>query len=191
MGNVIPYIFGDDATSSLQRAQMERAGMSETEINNTLTRDLKKLVDEKALESLQNIASFGTTKEYAQSEKRNTIEKVAGFLSESIGTATSAGGNPTLSKLAFFAQSYNAMSDQMTSSEFDKLNIFEKKLMSVPYGIAIGYLERLGFKATTGGSKLLDNLVIGFFSIRLTIFSVSIYIIIVIVFILFFFGFVF
>ena len=159
VADVIPYIFGDDATSSLQRAQMERAGMSETEINNTLTRDLKKLVDEKALESLQNIASFGTTKEYAQSEKRNTIEKVAGFLSESIGTATSAGGNPTLSKLAFFAQSYNAMSDQMTSSEFDKLNIFEKKLMSVPYGIAIGYLERLGFKATTGGSKLLDNLV--------------------------------
>ena len=159
VADLLPLYFGDDATSSLQRSKMVAAGMSDTEINNALTRDLKSKVNEKAMESLQNILSFGTTKEYVQSENRNDLEKVASFLSESIGTVASAGGNPTLSKLAFFAQSYNAIEDQMKSSDFDELNIFEKKLMSVPYGMAIGYLERLGFKATTGGSKLLNGLV--------------------------------
>ena len=159
VADLLPLYFGDDATSSIQRSKMVDAGMTDTEINNALTRDLKSRVNEKMVESLQDIVSFGTTKEYVQSENRNDIEKVAGFLSESIGTAASAFGNPVLSKLAFFAQSYNAIEDQMKSSEFDELNIFEKKLMSVPYGMAIGYLERLGFKATTGGSKLLNSVV--------------------------------
>jgi ribosomal protein S18 acetylase RimI-like enzyme len=164
---LVSYL-GDDATSSLQRSKMVDAGMNDTEINNSLRRDLKDKVTKKAVESLQDILSFGTTKEYVQSEKRNDIEKVASFLSESIGTAASAGGNAVLSKLSFFAQSYNSMEDQMNSSEFDKLNIFEKKLLSVPYGIAIGYLERLGFRATTGGSKVLNGLVTSSISRALT-----------------------
>jgi hypothetical protein len=168
VADILPFYFGDDATSSLQRSKMEAAGMSNTEINNALTRDLKNKVNEKAVESLQDILSFGTTKEYVESEKRNDIEKVASFLSESIGTIASAGGNPTLSKLAFFAQSYNAMEDQMKSSEFDELNIFEKKLLSVPYGMVIGYLERLGFKVSTGGSKLLNGIVTSSISRALT-----------------------
>ena len=159
VADAVPFIFGENATSSVQRTKMEAAGMSDTEINNTLTRDLKESVNKKAVKSLQDIASFGTTEEYAQSEDRNDLEKVAGFLAESVGTGLSAGGNTTLSKLAFFAQSYNAMEDQMNSKEFDDLNLAEKKLMSVPYGIAIGFLERLGFKATTGGSKLLSGVV--------------------------------
>ena len=159
VADLLPLYFGDDATSSLQRSKMVAAGMSDTEINNALTRDLKSKVNEKAMESLQNILSFGTTKEYVQSEKRNDLEKVASFLSESIGTIASSGGNPTIAKLAFFAQSYNAIEEQMKSSDFDELSIFEKKLMSVPYGMAIGYLERLGLKATTGGNKLLNGLV--------------------------------
>ena len=165
---ILPFIFGEDATSSLQRSKMVDAGMSDTEINNALTRDLKEKVNDKAMESLQDILSFGTTKEYVQSENRNDIEKVASFLSESIGTVASAGGNPTLAKLAFFAQSYNAMEDQMKSSEFDELNIFEKKLLSVPYGMVIGYLERLGFKVSTGGSKLLNGIVTSSISRALT-----------------------
>jgi GNAT superfamily N-acetyltransferase len=137
----------------VQQVRLKASGMSDSDIKDYASKQLRKGVVTDALEGAKDLYSLGTTEAYAQSEDRNDIEKTASFLAESIGTALSAGGNPLLTKLAFFSQSYNAIEDEMNSSEFDGMSQMEKKIMSVPYGLVIGQLDRLGFKLSTGIAK--------------------------------------
>jgi hypothetical protein len=154
----------------VQREKLKASGMTDNEIKDYASKQLRKQIVPQIEKGLTDLVSFGTTDEYIQSKDRGDLEKVASFLSESIGTAISAGGNPALQKVAFFSQSYNAIEDEMNSSQFDGLNQFEKKLISVPYAMTIGALENLGFKFATGTTKnpifnkLVNNIVFRTFS---------------------------
>jgi hypothetical protein len=152
--DVVPLLIPSEyMISEVQQARLKASGMSEADIRDYAAKQLRKGVVDEALKGAKDLYSLGTTEAYAQSKDRNDIEKTASFLAESIGTAISGGGNPLLTKLAFFSQSYNAIEDEMNSPEFDGLSQMEKKIMSVPYGIVIGQLDRLGFKLSTGIAK--------------------------------------
>ena len=145
----------------VQQVRLKASGMSDADIKDYASKQLRKGVVSDALKGAEDFYSLGTTEEYTQSKDRSTMENVASFLAESIGTAVSGGGNPLLTKLAFFSQSYNAIEDEMNSPEFDGMSQMEKKIMSVPYGLAIGALDRLGFKVSTGVAKnaMLNKLI--------------------------------
>jgi hypothetical protein len=152
--DVVPLLIPSEyMIPEVQQVRLKASGMSDSDIKDYASKQLRKGVVTDALEGAKDLYSLGTTEAYAQSEDRNDIEKTASFLAESIGTALSAGGNPLLTKLAFFSQSYNAIEDEMNSPEFDGMSQMEKKIMSVPYGIVIGALDRLGFKISTGIAK--------------------------------------
>ena len=145
----------------VQQVRLKASGMSEADIRDYAAKQVRQGVLEEGLQATKDIFSLGTTEEYVQSQDRGDLEKVASFLAESIGTAVSGGGNPLLTKLAFFSQSYNAIEDEMNSPEFDGMSQMEKKIMSVPYGLVIGALDRLGFNVATkiGSNPVLNKLI--------------------------------
>jgi hypothetical protein len=145
----------------VQQVRLKASGMSEADIRDYAAKQVRQGVLEEGLKATKDIFSLGTTEEYVQSQDRNDLEKVASFLAESIGTAVSGGGNPLLTKLAFFSQSYNAIEDEMNSPEFDGMSQMEKKIMSVPYGLVIGALDRLGFNVATkiGSNPVVNKLI--------------------------------
>jgi hypothetical protein len=158
--DILPYVV--DAVDPITKSRLKDEGYSDSEIADYASKQLKNTVVKDIEKGVVNIGSLGqTTEEYLQSEDRGVLENTLGFLANSIGTGLSGGGNGALTKLAFFSQSYNGMSDQMTGPEFDRLTETEKKLISVPYALVIGGLERLGFKFTTSTSKnpLLNKLI--------------------------------
>jgi hypothetical protein len=95
----------------------------------------------------------GTNKEYYQDPNNSKIFQALNAVVESVGTAVSGGGSKALTTAAFFALSYNAMEDQMSGPDFDHLTENEKKLISVPYGLVIGQMEKFGFKVAAGAGK--------------------------------------
>jgi hypothetical protein len=145
----------------VEQVRLKASGMTDSQIKDYAAKQLRKGVVNEALEGAKDLYSLGTTEAYAQSKDRNDIEKTASFLAESIGTAISGGANPLLSKIAFFSQSYNAIEDEMNSPQFDGMSQMEKKIMSVPYGIVIGQLDRLGFNVATkiGSNPVLNKLI--------------------------------
>ena len=145
----------------VQQVRLKASGMTDAEIKDYASKQLRQGIVSEALEGAKDLYSLGTTDEYMQSKDRNDIEKTAAFLAESIGTAISGGGNPLLTKAAFFAQSYNAIEDEMNSPEFNSLSQMEKKIMSVPYGLVIGALDKLGFDVATKVSSMpiVNNLI--------------------------------
>ena len=157
--DVIPYLSAP--VDPMTEQKLKATGYTDAQIKDYAAKELKQRLLPKLKEGIQNVATVGTTtQEYVQSKDRNDIEKTANFLSESIGTALSAGGNPTLQKIAFFSQSYNAMEEQMMNgSDFEGLTENQKKLVSVPYGIVIGALEKLGFEIGTGQNAALNGAV--------------------------------
>ena len=160
--DVAPLVLPSTAMiPEVQQARLKAAGMTDAQIKDYTAKQLRKGIVKEALEGVDEFVSLGTTDEFIQSKDRGDLEKVVNFLGESVGTAISAGGNPALQSLAFFSQSYNAMEEEMNSPEFDGLTQMEKKLMSVPYGLVIGQLDKLGFNVATNVAKspLLNKLI--------------------------------
>ena len=152
--DILPYAIGEDVVDSQTRLRLQNEGYTDNQILDYASKQLKRTVVKDITEGITRVATGGsTTKEYISSEDRNDFEKTVSFLSESIGTSLSGGGNPMLQKIAFFTQSYNGMEEQMSSPDFDKLSEWEKKLISVPYGFVIGALERYGFAALGAGKN--------------------------------------
>ncbi len=158
---VQPLLSSSVMIPEAQQVRLKAAGMTDAQIKDYAAKQLRKGIVKEALQGVDDFVSLGTTDEYIQSKDRNDLEKVVNFLGESVGTAISAGGNPILQSLAFFSQSYNAMEEEMNSPEFDGLTQMEKKLMSVPYGLVIGQLDKLGFNIATNVAKsaLLNKLI--------------------------------
>ena len=152
--DVVPMLLPSEVMiPEVQQVRLKAAGMTDAQIKDYAAKQLRKGVVKDALKAVDDLVSFGTTEEYVQSGDRNDLEKVASFLAESIGTAFSAGGNKALQSIAFFSQSYNAIEEEMNSPEFDGLTQMEKKLMSVPYGLVIGQLDKLGFNISKNVAK--------------------------------------
>lgn len=118
------------------------------------SKDIKREVMPSLEEAYMRLGSLGsTTKEWTQSEDRSDLTKAVLFLSESTGAALAGGGSGKLANTAFFAMSYNGMQNEMRGEEFDELTEGEKMLISAPYGIVVGALEKMGFTGTISGSK--------------------------------------
>jgi hypothetical protein len=156
--DVLPYAIGEDVVDPVTRQKLKDQGYSDNQILDYASKQLKNNLYENIKEGITNVSSLGTTtSEYVNSSDRNDLLKAASFLAESIGTSLSAGGNPALQKIAFFTQSYNAMEEQMMGPQFDALNEWQKKLISVPYGFVIGALERYGLAALGEGANPVVN----------------------------------
>jgi hypothetical protein len=155
VADVLPSILGaENVFNPVQYQQMKDEGMSDDDIMDYASKELKRGVIQNIKDGIIDVGSLGTTtKEYKTSEDRGVLENVGNFLAESIGTSLSGGGSPGLTRLAFFTQSYNGMKDQMVGEEFDGLSEGEKTLIAVPYGLVVGALEKFGYDASLGFSK--------------------------------------
>jgi hypothetical protein len=130
--------------------ELKKQGLSDFEVFDEASKQLKRTITK----DLNNVGEFyfDTTKEYQQSEDRNTFEIVLGSVLESVGAAAT-----TPKGIGFFAQSYANMEEMMLDPAFDGISEMEKKLISVPYAFAMGALERFGFNVLSGSNKSLTN----------------------------------
>lgn len=152
--DVLPHMLPYGGTSSVEYEELKRDGLNDAEIKNHISSKIKRSIIADADKALVKIGSLGTTtQEFLESEDRSLLENAINGLSESVGTALSGGGNKTMQALAFFSQSYNNMEKEMSAPEFDDMSLWEKKAISVGYGIVIGQLEKLGFNTASGISK--------------------------------------
>ena len=143
---------------------LKNLGYTDEEIKNETQKQIKS-AGNKILEDVPDVFGGGTTKEYIQSKDRGLIEQAVGSLAESFGTMAGGVALSPGSKLAtnasFFAMSYNAMEDQMRGPAFDGLSENEKKIISLPYGLIIGQLEKYGAKV---GLSAADSPILNKFS---------------------------
>ena len=144
--------------------RLKELGFSDDEIKNEIQKSVKNRAN-KVLRSVPDAIGMGTTEEYAKSSDRGIIDQAIYAVGESFGAvggglAAGALGSSGVTA-GFFAMSYNALEDQMRGPQFDALSENEKKIMSVPYGLVIGALEKLGARVATGAAK---NKTLGMFS---------------------------
>jgi hypothetical protein len=153
-----------DAISPGEYDRLKRLGFSDDEIKNEIQKSVKNRAN-KVLRSVPDAFGMGTTEEYAKSADRGIIEQAAYAIGESLGAVGGGIGIAPLgtagTTAGFFSMSYNALEDQMRGPQFDALSENEKKIMSVPYGLVIGALEKLGAKVAAGAAK---NKTLGMFS---------------------------
>jgi hypothetical protein len=106
------------------------------------------------------IVGYGTTDEYMSSDKRSDIELALFSLGESIGAMAAGGGTP-ISNVAFFAQSYYEMKDEL--DELDGVSDEAKVIMSTLYGSVSAVLEKFGLEyamqKTSVGKNLVNNII--------------------------------
>jgi predicted transposase YbfD/YdcC len=126
-------------------------GLTDKEIANSAQAKVKEL--NIGLTDLALGQVTGTNKEYYQDPNNSMIFQALNAVIESVGTAQTGGGSKLLTTAAFFSLSYNAMEDQMRGPDFDHLSENEKKLISVPYGLVIGQMEKWGFDVAVGAGK--------------------------------------
>jgi hypothetical protein len=148
-------IMGDEKFSKLidgNYGAKKVKGLTDAQIANAAQATVKDFAKEKYDLGWENIT--GTNKEYIRSENRGMIPQALNAVAESFGTAATGGALGKVgSTAAFFSMSYNAMEDQMRGPDFDHLNENEKKLISVPYGLVIGQMEKWGFDVAVGAGK--------------------------------------
>ena len=153
-----------DAITPGEYERLKELGFSDDEIKNEIQKSVKNRAN-KVLRSIPDAFGMGTTEEYAKSADRGIIDQAIYAVGESFGAVGGGLGAGALGSsgvtAGFFAMSYNALEDQMRGPQFDALSENEKKIMSVPYGLVIGALEKLGAKVATGAAK---NKTLGMFS---------------------------
>jgi hypothetical protein len=153
-----------NAVSPGSYQELKNLGYSDDEIKNE-TQKIIKSTGNKIIKDVPDVFGAGTTEEYAKSEDRGQIEQAVSSLAESIGTMAGGAGLAPGSKLAqdaaFFAMAYNSMEDQMRGPAFDGLSENEKKIISLPYGLIIGQLEKYGAKV---GLSAADSPILNAFS---------------------------
>lgn len=144
-----------DAITPGEYERLRNLGYSDDEIKNEIQKSVKSTAN-KVLGTVPDVFGFGTTEEYSKSADRGVIDQAAFAIGESLGSV--AGGIAMAPAKAgttagFFSMSYNGLEDQMRGPQFDALSENEKKIMSVPYGLVIGALEKLGAKVATGAAE--------------------------------------
>lgn len=153
-----------NAVSPGSYQELKNLGYSDDEIKNE-TQKIIKSTGNKIIKDVPDVFGAGTTEEYVKSKDRGQIEQAVGSLAESIGTMAGgvalAPGSKLAQNAAFFAMSYNAMEDQMRGPAFDGLSENEKKIISLPYGLIIGQLEKYGAKV---GLSAADSPILNTFS---------------------------
>jgi hypothetical protein len=143
-------LFGPSYTMDLDKNDTQKYNEFKRELSNVFDNEITNRFTE---------AVYGTTEEYAQSDKRSDLEKSARMVSESIGTIIGGAGNKYLTLFGFFSQSYNAINKEMKGEEFDDLTSFEKNILAVPVSMAVGYLDKLGAKISLG-DPLVEKLLL-------------------------------
>jgi hypothetical protein len=153
-----------NAVSPGSYQELKNLGYSDEEIKNE-TQKIIKSTGNKIIKDVPDVFGAGTTEEYAKSKDRGQIEQAVSALAESIGTmaggAALAPGSKLAQDAAFFAMAYNSMEDQMRGPAFDGLSENEKKIISLPYGLIIGQLEKFGAKV---GLSAADSPILNAFS---------------------------
>lgn len=136
---VIGYVLsGNKIQDNPTNRKLKELGKTDSEILDLQAKEIQRDIVPKLDKAIQDIASLGSTSmEYVQSKDRADLSNAFRSISESLG-AVAAGGN-----LSFFAQSYNSMQDQMRGKGFDGLTQNEKMLISAPYALVMGGLEKL------------------------------------------------
>lgn len=152
--DVIPNVLPNAGLDPVTYDNFKKEGLSDDQIESRVASNLKRTIGKEVDQGIANIASLGTTtEEYLGSKDRGIVQQAVNGLSESIGASLSGGSSKALQGIAFFSQSYNNMEGELSGKEFDDMSIWEKKAISVSYGIVIGQLEKLGFNASAGISK--------------------------------------
>ena len=153
-----------NAVSPGSYQELKNLGYSDDEIKNE-TQKIIKSTGNKIIKDVPDVFGAGTTEEYVKSKDRGQIEQAVSALAESIGTMAGgvalAPGSKLAQDAAFFAMAYNGMEDQMRGPAFDGLSENEKKIISLPYGLIIGQLEKYGAKV---GLSAADSPILNAFS---------------------------
>jgi hypothetical protein len=152
--DILPELLPNKGLNPIEYQQMKDEGMSDSEIGSVVSSKIKREVGKDLKQGIDNIGSLGTVnEEYFSSVDRNILEQAVFGLTESVGASMSGGGNAVAQGLAFFGMSYNTMSDELASKEFDDLSKWEKSAISGVYGLMIGQLEKIGFNMASGQMK--------------------------------------
>ena len=152
--DVLPEFLPNAGLNPLEYQKMKDEGFTDAQIQNKVSSELKRTIGKDINQGITNVGSLGTVQnEYFSSVDRNILEQAVFGLTESVGAATSGGGNAVAQGLAFFGMSYNAMQDELSSKEFDELDKWEKQAISGVYGLVIGQLEKIGFNMSAGQMK--------------------------------------
>ena len=140
---ILDYVLsGSKLQDNPTNRKLKELGKTDAEILDIQAKEMQREIIPKLDKAIQTISSLGTTSmEYVKSKDRGELSNALRSISESLG-AVAAGG-----KLTFFAQSYNSMQDQMRGKEFDGLTQGEKMLISAPYALVMGGLEKLSSEA--------------------------------------------
>lgn len=153
MAPAIGYIFGaENLMPESEYEKLKDQGLSDFDIIDKTSKELKRMVTK----DLNKIGEFyfDTTEEYMQSEDRSTFEVVLGSVLETVGAVSAL---PNYPGVALAAQQYANVEEMMLDPSFDSLSEMEKKLISIPYALAMGGLEKIGFNVLAGGNKSLVN----------------------------------
>jgi hypothetical protein len=152
--DAVAPIFIEDIVNPIEYSKLKEEGLSDSEISDKVTSQVKRTIVKDINEGITNIGSLGTvSEEYFGSKDRNLVEKALFGLAESVGAGITGATNKTAQALSFFAMSYNAMQDEFSSEEFDSMSNLEKQMWSGVYGLVIGQLEKIGFNVASGQTK--------------------------------------
>ena len=178
-GSLIPSMFMPPDSNSAINFDKNGNRLSDSNIVDRVKKRAKRDMIA-AMDNAVESSFTGTTQAWMNSEERNDYAKALNFLFESLGVVASTGGRflkvrpgmtakqiaaiqktaKTRNALAFFAYAANGIEDEMAGTEYDGLSEWKKKLISFPYGVMIGQLEKLGWEASTGafGNKVFDKI---------------------------------
>ena len=173
-GSLMPSMFMPSNSFSAINFDENGNRLSDSEVIDKVKKEGKREMIA-AMDNAVESSFTGTTQAWMNSEERNDLAKALNFVFESLGVVASVGANKlalapkaakALSGLAFFAYAANGIEDEMAGTEYDGLSEWKKKLISFPYGVMIGQLEKLGWEASTGafGNKVFDKISKGIIS---------------------------
>ena len=151
----IQITFGDQPPElTYGRYLTKKDGTKRTvsEAQDMWTKDRKRMILQD-MEFITQSAAGSKVSEAWLTENANVLVQAAGYFTESIGVSASVGGpfgSRQAGLAAFFMYAVNGLEEQMMSEDFDNLTEWEKKIMSWPYGLVIGRLEKLGFEGSVG-----------------------------------------
>ena len=149
---MLPYFLPNAGMPKQKYDELKSQGLSDEEIRDVAKKSMATDLMPGIGDGFRGVLGSSTTKAYEQSEDRGQFIKAMGSVIESLGAVASGGSSKGLRFMGLAGMSYAHISTEMRENpEFADVSENEKNIVAIPYAIAAGVLENLGF------NKLLKN----------------------------------